>query len=256
MSDRLANQTPRSLKLDRDFFRALVPTMAWKLFQPRTRLTNGCLKLSVPENLSKMADSMTARPSSVDARPIALSVVIMGAAGDFMKDLHWEKAGFWRESDYYLRSTNLDRITAEALVWITFLMSRFFSAEEGYEVKQRLGYATVVEAHNLLMGIIEQETGFDFAKKADSSRKLYWETRASNFGHEAFASVVLRSIGCKSFESPERSIQLPPPEWTPLSAYVTTFFATMPEAYYETFKNMLRAWPNRFPTDDELTDNN
>jgi hypothetical protein len=81
-----------------------------------------CTKLSAPANLLKLADSMTTGTSSnIDKRGIVLSLVIMAAAGHFVRDLRWDRQkGMWEGSRRYLRHTNLDVITAEALVWVGF----------------------------------------------------------------------------------------------------------------------------------------
>ena len=65
-----------------------------------------------------------------------------------------------------------------------------------------------------------------------------------------FASIVLHSVGRQSLAEPMKDLGPVPLvlEWAPLSIQVTIFFSTMPSAYYETYKNLLREWP--FPEDD------
>jgi hypothetical protein len=55
-----------------------------------------------------------------------LSSLAMAASGHFVtKTLPWDKGGWWEGSRRCLRGTNLDVITAEAIVWTTFVMARF-----------------------------------------------------------------------------------------------------------------------------------
>jgi hypothetical protein len=53
-------------------------------------LTAFCTKLSAPENLLKLADGMTAGRSNTDKRPVLLALVIMAAAGHFVRGFQWE----------------------------------------------------------------------------------------------------------------------------------------------------------------------
>src|SRR5450631_3005770 len=85
--------------------------------------TASCLKISTPENLQKFADSMTISTSGrIDRRAVVLYSVIMATAGHFVGGLRWDRQAGWEGSRRYLRDTNLDVITAEAVVWIHFLM--------------------------------------------------------------------------------------------------------------------------------------
>jgi len=221
------------------------------LFRPKTPLTpltDHCVKLSMPDTLSELAHSMPRPPSSIDARAVVLSMVIMAAAGDFMKELRWETTGEWRDSAYFLRSTNLDRITAETLVWLSFLMRQFWFADRTRDPKmfELIGLATVkVADERVIPGFIKDFTGVAFADRRDRGT-YYRRAMQTKTIHKAFTSVVLRSVGCRSLLSPEGRIVPQPPEWTPLKAYVTTFFLTKPEAFYDTFKSMLLACPDRF----------
>jgi hypothetical protein len=179
----------------------------------------------------------------------------MAAAGHFVRDLRWEK-GMWEGSRRYLRDTNLDVITAEAIIWMHFLMGRFWEAdqEKDHEMFERVGYGTTFTALQLALDMIKEQTGFDFKARGVESRKLYLKVTKDRSGtfFEAFASVVLRSVGCQSLAEPQRTIgPLPPPEWMPLSLNVSIFFSTMPQAFYETFKNFLREWSDRFPHDED-----
>jgi hypothetical protein len=216
--------------------------------------------LSTPENLLEMVDRMTAGPpSKIDKRAIGLSLVILGAAGHFISGLRWDKQkGMWEASQRYLRQTNLDVITAEATVWIHFLMGRLWQADQKkeHEMFERIGYTSTGEAFQLVLQMIKEQTGFDFKARAVESRKLYLDAlKDRSVSFEPFATTVLRSVGCQSLAEPLKAVgPLPPLEWTPLTLNVATFFATMPLGFYETFKNFLRAGPERFPEDDDDDD--
>lgn len=219
-------------------------------------LTETCIKLADFENLLKFADIQTSKnATNIDNRAIALSATIMGAAGHFIYDLKNPQAKVWKDVWHYLRDTNLDVITAETMVWITFLMAQLCRAEQKSdpEMFERIGgYSTNVMAKTLALGMIEKCTGFDFEDKGKERGKFYFkesETRQSGALCNAFASVVLRSAGRRSLAEPLKTIGVlqEPPEWIPLAAQVMIFYSTMPSGFYETYKNMLRAWPDRFP---------
>jgi hypothetical protein len=224
-------------------------------------LTAFCTKLSAPANLQKLADGMSAgtSSSSTDKRAVVLSLVIMAAAGHFVGGLQWDRQeGMWQGSQRYLRDTNLDVITAEAIVWIHFLMGRFWKAdgENDPEMFARVGYVTLSTALRLTLGMIEKQTGFDFKARGIESRKFYLNAmKDHSVSYEPFATVVLRAVGCRSLAEPLKTVgPLPPLEWTALATQVCIFFSTMPSAFYETFKNFLKEWPDRFPHDDEEED--
>jgi hypothetical protein len=221
-------------------------------------LTASCVKLSAPENLLAMADKMTSdRSGKIDNRASVLCFVIMAAAGDFVGGLlepQKERGEWGEESRRYLRDTNLDVITAEAIVWIHFLMGRRWEADQqkDREMFERIGYSTTGEAFQLVLGFIEKLTGVDFKARAVESRMLYSRaTKDRSVSFEPFATTVLRSAGCRSLTEPLSALS--PVAWTPpfITIRVGIFYSTMPSAFYETFKNFLREWPGRFPSDDD-----
>jgi hypothetical protein len=140
-------------------------------------LTAFCTKLSAPANLLKLADGMTTgTSSSIDKRAVVLSLVIMAAAGHFVGGLRWDRQkGMWDGSRRYLRDTNLDVITAEAIIWIHILMGKFWTAQQkkDHEMFERVGYVTLSTAARLALDMIEKQTGFDFKARGIESRKLY-----------------------------------------------------------------------------------
>ena len=100
-----------------------------------SRLTAYCMKLSAlaHTNLIEAVENITAtNPASVDKRAIVLSQLIMRAAGHFVgESLRWDKQeGMWEGSHQYLRDTNPDVITSEAIIWISFLMNQFWLVDQ------------------------------------------------------------------------------------------------------------------------------
>ena len=227
-------------------------------------LTAHCVKSNelVHADITQVIElAANSKSTSVDKRSVVLSMLIMALAGDFVgKTLSWDKQkGLWEGSREYLRNTNLDVITAEAIVWITFLMAQLWKAdrEKDPEMYERVGYVTVVGADKLALGMIEDLTGFDFKERATESKRLYFEAMKSRTNlTDAFASVVLQSIGCSTLAEPLKRIDIirQPQEWTPIAASVYIFFSTMPSGGYETFKRILTTCANLFPNDDYYDD--
>jgi hypothetical protein len=121
---------------------------------------------------------------------------------------------------------------------------------------ERIGYGTCTLATRLALDMIEAQTGFDFKANWIERMKLYREELKSPRPGaicDSFASVVLLSAGRRSFAEPLKTIGplQEPPEWIPLAGKVMIFFSTMPSGFYESYKNMLRGWPDRFPEDDD-----
>jgi hypothetical protein len=148
-------------------------------------------------------------------------------------------------------------ITAETIVWLEFLMGEFWKAErkKDREMYERIGYVTTAMAGRMALTMIKSETGFDFVARAIESRKLYIQSVKDGTLSEAFASVVLRSVGCKSLADPVAPVRPPhrtPPEWTPISLLVGIFFSTIPSGYYDTFKSILREHSELFPHDEDI----
>jgi hypothetical protein len=167
----------------------------------------------------------------------------------------------YKELRQFLRDTNLDVITAESVIWITFLMYQLWQSDKkkDHEIYEWIGSLTFSTAYRIALGMIESETGFDFTARANESRKLYSQSMKDAASRnplvESFASVLLRSFGCRTLAEPPKTIgprsplELTP--WTPLNIVVSIFFSTMPSAYYDTFKNALRDRPDLFPHDED-----
>jgi hypothetical protein len=186
----------------------------------------------------------------------------MAAAGHFVENLQSNKEQMYKELRQFLSDTNLDVITAEAIIWITFLMYQFWQADKkkDHEIYERIGNLTFSTANRLALGMIESQTGFDFTERAFESRKLYFQSMKDGSRQlplvESFATVLLRSVGCRTLAEPPKTITRPPLEleWGLINIVVSIFFSTMPLGYYDTFKNMLRDRPDLFPDDEENFD--
>jgi hypothetical protein len=222
-------------------------------------LTEFCTWLSEPANLLRAANDMAAKAKAMadDRLPAALRadllyMVIMGAAGkfDLRGDAQKEKLEGWEELRHYFRDTNLDVITAEAIVWIHFLMGRLFVGDQKKDretgksdyTMERVGIGTFRLAVQSTFAMIEAKTGVNFKETRIERGKMYHEAldRGVSF-IEPFASAVLGSVGRRLLTDPVKNFaRLPlleqPQEWTPLCAYVGIFCTTIPPGYYETFK--------------------
>jgi hypothetical protein len=145
--------------------------------------------------------------------------------------------------------------SAEAIVWIHFLVERFWLADQkkDHEMFERVGLGTFQLAFELTLGLIEKRTGCDFRARWIESRKLYLEAmKERGRSSEPFATAMLRSVGCRSLAEPLKTVD-PLSLWTTaLDLKVSIFFSTMPSAFYETFKNFLREWSDRFPHDEDF----
>jgi hypothetical protein len=235
---------------------------SFKRKPPLPPLTEACIKLADFENLMNFADIQTRNNlTSIDNRAIALFLIIMGAAGHFVSGLKNPQDNLWKEVWRYLRETNLDVITAETMVWVMFLMAQLWRAEQkrDRETFKRISYGTYTSATRLALDMIEAQTGFDFKAGWTERMKFYKEELGkarSGAISDAFASIVLQSAGRRSLAEPLKTIAplQAPPEWLPLAAKVMIFFSTMPSGFYESYKNVLRGWPDRFPEDDDDSD--
>ena len=238
----------------------LILLMMFSIFgrAKRPPLTKFCTWLSAPATLLSTANAMYVGSSSgIDKRAIILSLVIVAAAGQFVGGLRWDQnKRMWEGSRRYLQNTNLDVITAEAIVWMYFLMRRLFETERDKEAELiragRLRSPAVLNipqhtfptASQIVLNEIEKWSGVDFKETGIGRGKRYED--ALKEGEDislVFASVVLHSVGRQSLADPMKDLGPAPlaAEWSPLSLNVTLFFSTMPLAFYETFKNFLKA---------------
>jgi len=213
-------------------------------------LTTLCRRVS-EQSITKYI--LTTDGTSEFKRAQVLFMLVMLLSAKFINILKWDENGLWMGSRRYLRGTNLDVITAETIVWITFLMSLHWRADQKLnpEMFSRVGLGTIRIVNALAISTIKSETGFDFSARATESRRAYIRSEEDGIGLvEAFSSIVLRSVGCRSLaDSPKTVGPMPPPELTPINLSVIAFYTTMPLGAYETFKNMLEVSPFHFPRD-------
>jgi hypothetical protein len=222
--------------------------------EKRPPLTEYCVTLSAPANLLKSVNAMCADDShGEDKLAIVLALVIMAAAGNFVRDLQWDQTKMWEGSRRYLRDTNLDVVTAEAIVWMYFLMTKLWKTDGPTTApKVLIALRIFPGALQIAHAVIKKETGFDYEKRGIERSRRYQE--ATKDGEDislVFASIVLHSIGRQSLAEPMKNLGpvTLEPEWSPLSLKTMLFFSTMPSAFYETFKNFLQEWP--FLEDDQ-----
>src|SRR5690349_8663464 len=117
-------------------------------------LTVFCMQLAGPENLLRAVNSvMNDTSSRMDKRAIVLFVMFMSAAGYFVENLQSNKEQMYKELRQFLRDTNLDVITAETIIWITFLMYRSWQTDEkkDHEIYERIGNLTFSTANRLVL---------------------------------------------------------------------------------------------------------
>lgn len=218
-------------------------------------LTTSCMQLSAFESLLKAVNSaMIDASSGTDKRAIVLFLIIMSAAGNFVEGIKRDEP-YYKEMRQYLRDTNPDVITGEAIVWITFLIGQMWKADQkkDREIFERVGYVTISKAGQLALEMIKSKTSFDFTARAIESRKLYLQSVKGGKLVEAFASVLFRSVGCRSLAEPLKIVAWPSLDlvWMHINIAVSIFFSSMPLGYYDTFKNMLRERSDLFPHDDD-----
>jgi hypothetical protein len=80
-------------------------------------LTAFCKKQSDPNDLLRVANNLAVdRSVKVNKRALLLSFMVMGAAGDLVA--HLDRGLDGNSSQRVLGDTNLDVITAEAIIWI------------------------------------------------------------------------------------------------------------------------------------------
>lgn len=191
----------------------------------------------------------------MDNRAIVLSLVVMAAAGSLVKNLRSDRSKITKALRRYLRDTNLDVITAEAIIWIHFLMETLWKRDQvnDHEMFERIGRVTFFTAEQLLLYTIKEQTGFDFLAEATQSRKFYLDALKDHWvSYEPFATIVRRSVGRRSLAEQLKAIGPLefPAECRPLAANLSAFMSTTPPAYYETFKCFLKERLDRFPSNE------
>jgi len=218
-------------------------------------LTAWIMQFSTPANLLKAASSVLidATPGT-DSRPVVMCLTIFSATGNLVGNLLRNEEAFYKDIRTYFRDTDFDVVTAEAIVWISVLMVEFWKSDKqkDREMFERIGCGTISVAGELSLEMIKSNTGFDFKTSAIERRRTYIESAKSGMLVEAFASVLYRSVGRRALAEPLEP-ERPPLEleWMTINIALNIFFSTMPLAYYETFKNMLKGRPDLFAYDED-----
>ena len=148
-------------------------------------LTDYCM-LDAPAYLLKTASVRIANVlPGISTQHIVLSLILAAAAGDFVKNLRWEG------SRRYLQNTNLDVITAEAIIWLYFLMVKFYLADQERALIDDFAFRFALSD---VLFTIKDKTGLDFEK--NRSRALAVLLRNSR---EQGGCVDSIRIHCSSF---------------------------------------------------------
>jgi hypothetical protein len=210
-------------------------------------LTAFCKKLSEPNGLLRVANNMAVdRSVKINKRALLLSYLVMGAAGNVVAQLD---RGLNGDSTLrFLEDTNLDVVTAEAIIWNHALLMWLWKTERKKNPKMLEGVddSIFIEALKMILETIAAETGFDFKEGAIEREKLYYEAINERSVPESFATVLAQSLGRQSLAEPLETVDplsFSPAKWVPLNLQLSAFFSTMPKAYYESFKNFLKEWP-------------
>jgi hypothetical protein len=160
-------------------------------------LTDYCKQLSDPTALLEIANSLAAdRSITLDKRVEVLNLIVMGGAGNLVKGLD---SGMGEDSSLrVLGDTNLDVITAEALVWVNFLIMGLWmnDPEKNSEIFKRVDKRTFFVALKIALDAIESEMGFDFKETAAERERFYIDAiKDRTVSFEPFATIVYRSLG-------------------------------------------------------------
>ena len=239
-----------------------------------TPLTAFCKKMSDLNDLLRVANNLAvnrdAEFAGLNKRAVLLNFMVMGAAGDLVT--HLDRGLDGNSSQRVLGNTNLDVITAEAAVWIHFLMISFWKADQKKSLELKVDDSTFIEALQFCLQTIGEQTGFDFKETMIERETLYFEAikesegsdllqrtlgsehipegfrnvyRNVSFSFEPFATIVFRSIGRQSLAEPLKTVETPPLtlDWSLLTTQVAIFFVSMPLPFYEQFKDFMKAWP-------------
>jgi hypothetical protein len=214
-----------------------------------TPLTAFCKKMSDPNHLLRVANNLAVdRSVKVDKRALLLSFIVVGAAGNLVAQLDRGLDG--NSSQRFLGDTNLDVVTAEAIIWNHVLLMWLWKTERMKNPKMLEGVddSIFIEALKMILETIAAETGFNFKEAAIERGKFYSGAIGERRVPESFATILAQSLGRRSLAEPLKTVDRLsfPANWVPLNLQLTAFFSAMPKACYETFKNFMREWP----TDD------
>src|SRR5262249_47877502 len=152
-----------------------------------------------PNRLLRVANNVVVDHSvKVDKRALLLSFIVMGAAGHLVAQLDRGLDGnsSWR----FLGNTNLDVVTAEAIIWNHALLMWLWKTEHNKNPKMLEGVddSIFIEALKMILETIAAETGFDFKEAAIEREKLYYGAISERSVPESFATILAQSLGRRS----------------------------------------------------------
>jgi len=228
--------------------------MFFGLFKKKkTSFADFCIKLADPLFMGKAADMAWQDAETLkDKRIDALAMIIMGTAGGFVKAFSNRVGGFWQGSDKVLKATNLDVIAVEAIIWTGVIFTRlwFVDKEDDPRAFKLVAPLTIYKATQRSFQMVEDIYGTKLDDVFNARDNLYMAARKQGTrDHEVFSQVVSELLGCKSFDDARAvsaSSHRPSLEFnsTFIAMYAAIHAATMPEAGYTGFKNVLDHYEN------------
>lgn len=181
-----------------------------------------------------------------------LSYLIMMAAAELVRDLILGEGEARENSPELFRNTNLDVITAEALVWVETVLFRMWGehARRDDEVLYLVGHGTFPRSLDLIDVVIKAQTGVDFKHRSLEGRSRYIAayregmlTCVGTFAHRVMESVGSTSLADKPQRQEAPFLGL---EVTMLGLPASAFYASMLPIYYKMFTDILRERPDEF----------
>ena len=174
-------------------------------------------------------------------------LVMHGAAVFINNDLNPKVNDVWSWSPSILTDKNKDVITAETILWLCFLMERFWIADNDHERRERVGAFTLYAADKLCVHTVSRVTRVNFRDRALDGRRHYLNAeRDTGDTMGAFIGRLLASADNRTLADRPKTAYLADTSRTPfrtqicLSAAVSSFFPAVPNAIYETFTKSLR----------------
>ncbi|MGA8585726.1 MAG: hypothetical protein WB715_18175 [Roseiarcus sp.] len=186
---------------------------------------------------------------------LLIYLIVHGAYGFIDHTLNPDKNEIWSNSNSVVNDRNKDVLIAETAVWLCFLMGLSFKGDNDDDKHNRVGYLTLPSSNKLLVSCISDLSKVDFSNRAVEARRLYRATEKERGSlHEVFANRLLASLENMSLAegpielTPAFILNVPIEVTERVHLSVATFFAAAkPLAIYETFKNALHEFADKFP---------